>query len=53
MDPRLSRLTIVTSTYQCGPFAGMIGVMGPTRMPYGKVVTMVEHTSRLLGDLIK
>ncbi|UCF40572.1 MAG: heat-inducible transcription repressor HrcA [Gemmatimonadota bacterium] len=53
VDPRLSRLTIVTSTYQCGPFAGMIGVMGPTRMPYRKVVTMVEHTSRMLGDLIK
>ena len=52
VDPRLSRLTIVTSTYECGPFAGMIGVMGPTRMPYQKVVTMVEHTSRLLGDLI-
>jgi heat-inducible transcriptional repressor len=53
VDPRLSRLTIVTSTYQCGPFAGIIGVMGPTRMPYRKVVTMVEHTSRMLGDLIK
>lgn len=52
VDPRLCRLTIVTSTYECGPFAGMIGVMGPTRMPYQKVVTMVEHTSRLLSDLI-
>ncbi len=53
VDPKLCKLTIVTSTYQCGPFAGMIGVIGPTRMPYQKVVTMVEHTSRLLGDLIK
>jgi transcriptional regulator of heat shock response len=31
----------------------MIGVIGPTRMSYEKVVTMVEHTSRLLGDLVK
>jgi heat-inducible transcriptional repressor len=31
----------------------MIGVIGPTRMPYRKVVTMVEHTSRLLSDLVK
>jgi len=53
LDPRLSQFTIVTSTYECGPFCGMIGVMGPTRMPYDKVVAMVEHTSRLLGDLVE
>ncbi len=53
IDPKLRPFTIVTSTYNCGPFAGMIGVMGPTRMPYAKVVTMVEHTSRLLSDLVK
>ncbi len=53
LDPKLAKLTIITSTYRCGPFAGMIGVIGPTRMPYRKVVTMVEHTSRLLGDLVK
>lgn len=53
LEPRLAKLTIITCTYKCGPFAGMIGVIGPTRMPYRKVVTMVEHTSRLLGDLVK
>lgn len=53
LDSRLSALTIVTSTYECGPFAGTIGVIGPTRMPYRKVITMVEHTSRLLGDLVQ
>ena len=53
LEPKLAKLTIITSTYRCGPFAGMIGVIGPTRMPYRKVVTMVEHTSRLLGDLVK
>jgi heat-inducible transcriptional repressor len=53
IDPKLTQFTIVTSTYECGAFAGMIGVIGPTRMPYEKVVTMVEHTSRMLGDLTK
>lgn len=53
LEPRLAKLTIITCTYKCGPFAGMIGVIGPTRMPYRKVVTMVEHTSRLLSDLVK
>jgi heat-inducible transcriptional repressor len=53
LDPKLSAFTIVTSAYECGPFTGVIGVIGPTRMPYEKVVTMVEHTSRLLGDLVQ
>jgi heat-inducible transcriptional repressor len=52
LDRSLSDFTIVTSTYQCGGFSGLIGVIGPTRMPYRKVVALVEHTSRMLGDLI-
>ncbi|MEE9534796.1 MAG: heat-inducible transcriptional repressor HrcA, partial [Acidimicrobiia bacterium] len=51
LDPRLSSLTLVTSTYQRDGLTGVIGVMGPTRMPYEKIVSIVEHTSRLIGDL--
>ena len=51
-DPQLSSFTIVTSTFKSAGFRGTIGVMGPTRMPYQKVVTMVEHTSRLVADLL-
>jgi heat-inducible transcriptional repressor len=50
-DPRLSAFTIVTASYRRGSLTGVIGVMGPTRMPYRKVVTLVEHTSRLVEDL--
>lgn len=52
LDPKLTQFTLVTSSYQCGPFTGVIGVMGPTRMSYQKVVALVEHTSRLMGDLV-
>jgi heat-inducible transcriptional repressor len=50
---RLSRLTLVTAPYQSGPLSGLIGVLGPTRMPYDKVVSLVEHTSKLVGDLLR
>lgn len=53
MDPRLSAFTIVTSSYRQGELAGVIGVMGPTRMPYQKIVALVEHTSQLMGELLK
>lgn len=52
-DPTLTPFTLVTSTYRVGPLSGVIGVMGPTRMPYQKIVAIVEHTSRLLGDLTR
>ena len=51
-DPRLERFTVVTSEYRAGSLAGVIGVIGPTRMPYEKVVSLVRHTSQLLTDLL-
>jgi len=51
LDPKLNDFTLVTSTYQSGSLSGVIGVMGPTRMPYQKVVALVEHTSRLMSEL--
>jgi heat-inducible transcriptional repressor len=52
-DPRLAAFTLVTSSYRCGPLSGVIGVMGPTRMPYDKIVALVDHTSRLVGELLE
>lgn len=51
IDPKLSSLTLVTATYKRDGMTGVLGVMGPTRMPYEKIVSIVEHTSRLIGDL--
>ena len=51
-DPRLENFTIVTSEYRAGAFTGVIGVIGPTRMPYDKVIALVAHTSQLVGDLL-
>jgi heat-inducible transcriptional repressor len=52
-DPRLAPFTLVTSSYRLGPLSGVIGVMGPTRMPYDKIAALVEHTSRLVGELLE
>ena len=51
-DPRLEQFTVVTAEYHAGSLAGVIGVIGPTRMPYEKVISLVQHTSRLLSDLL-
>jgi len=51
LDPKLSSFTLVTSTYVAGSLSGVLGVMGPTRMPYQKVVALVGHTSRMMSEL--
>ncbi|BAH38941.1 MAG TPA: heat-inducible transcription repressor HrcA [Gemmatimonas aurantiaca] len=51
-DPKLEPFTVVTAGYQAGSLSGVIGVIGPTRMPYEKVISLVEHTSRLVSDLL-
>jgi len=51
-DPTLAPFTLVTASYRLGGLAGVIGVMGPTRMPYDKIVALVDHTSRLVGELL-
>ncbi len=53
LDPRLNSFTLVTSSYQAGDLKGVIGVMGPTRMPYDKIIGLVEHTSRLVEGLLE
>jgi heat-inducible transcriptional repressor len=50
-DPRLTSFTLVTSEYRLGNVSGVLGVLGPTRMPYEKVAAIVEHASRLMTDL--
>ena len=51
-DERLRDFTVVTAEYHTGQLAGVIGVIGPTRMPYQKVISLVNHTSQLLSDLL-
>ena len=52
-DSRLADFTLVTSSYRVGDVTGMIGVLGPTRMPYDKIIGLVEHTSQLVEGLLE
>lgn len=52
-DPKLEAFTIVTAEYRVGALSGVIGVIGPTRMPYDKVIALVRHTSVLVSDILQ
>jgi heat-inducible transcriptional repressor len=51
-DPALAGFTIITSEYKVGELRGVIGVMGPTRMPYERVIGLVEGTSALVSEFL-
>ncbi len=44
--------SLVTSSYKAGKVAGTIGVIGPTRMRYAKLVSLVDYTAKLLSDIL-
>ena len=49
--PELTGFTLVTGEYRVGDLGGIIGVIGPTRMPYDRVVAIVDSTSRIVSEL--
>ncbi len=50
--PELSTFTLVTAEYKVGRLSGVLGVIGPTRMPYEKVVAIVDSASTMLTQLL-
>jgi heat-inducible transcriptional repressor len=46
----LDDVSLVTSPYEVnGELAGVLGVVGPTRMAYQDVIPVVDVTARVLG----
>jgi heat-inducible transcriptional repressor len=46
---RVARYSVVTAQYTMGNMKGTIGVLGPTRMDYQRVVALVEALAALLS----
>jgi len=44
--------SVVSSTYKIGNITGTVGVIGPTRMPYSKLVSVVEYTARSITEVL-
>jgi heat-inducible transcriptional repressor len=50
----LRSCTVITAPYSSqGQVLGVLGVIGPTRMPYERVIPIVKATADLLGDALK
>ncbi len=52
-DERFKDCSIVTATYQIGEEPmGSFGIIGPTRMNYGKVLSVLEFMRRSLSEIL-
>lgn len=45
--------SVVSASYKAGSTSGTIGVIGPTRMPYGKLASLVKYAARQLSKAFK
>ena len=44
--------SLVTSSYHVGKIKGTVGIIGPTRMPYSQLVSVVEYTARTITEVL-
>ena len=50
----LDECSLVTAPYKSGDkIVGVLGVIGPTRMAYDRVIAMVDITAKLLSAALK
>jgi heat-inducible transcriptional repressor len=50
---RMDKMSVITAPYMSGnKTVGVLGVIGPTRMGYDRVIPIVDYTARLLGQLL-
>lgn len=50
----LSGCSMITAPYRDGSekIVGAVGIIGPTRMNYARIIPLVDYTSRVIGKLI-
>ncbi|MDZ4711457.1 MAG: heat-inducible transcriptional repressor HrcA [bacterium] len=49
-DEKMKNYSVVSTTYRVGDVTGSIGVIGPKRMNYAKMVSLLSYTSRLINE---
>lgn len=51
---QMSDISLIASTYRTGRNSiGVLGVIGPTRMGYAKVIPIVDYTAKLVSRLLE
>ncbi len=49
---RLKDFSVITSTYRMGDELGTLGIIGPTRMNYSRLMALVDYTARVVSSRV-
>lgn len=53
IDQKLQEYSLITKEYNFGETSGTLGIIGPKRMEYSKIVAIVDYVSKMLSDVLK
>ncbi len=45
--------SLVTAPYKYGEVSGILGVIGPTRMSYNKIIPLVDYTAKIVSKMFE
>jgi heat-inducible transcriptional repressor len=51
--PDLKDFALITSTYFDGRRMGRVGIIGPTRMPYWRSISIVDSAARAVSRVLR
>jgi heat-inducible transcriptional repressor len=52
-DPELKGLSLISAAYKYhGEALGTLGILGPTRMEYGRVIPLVDHLAKVVSSIL-
>lgn len=52
-DEKLHEYSLITKEYSFGETSGTVGIIGPKRMEYSKVVAIVSYLGEMLSEVLK
>jgi heat-inducible transcriptional repressor len=50
-DQKLKLYSVITTAYSIGDVTGTVGVIGPRRMPYARVIPLVDYVASLISEM--
>lgn len=52
-EKRMQQCSIITARYKIGNVSGTIGLIGPMRMDYSKLISLVDYTARTISNKLQ
>jgi heat-inducible transcriptional repressor len=51
-DIKLNDYSLITKEYKIGETNGTLGIIGPKRMEYSKIVSIVDYMSKMISEML-